>query len=133
MCKKLFYSISVLVLFLACLSQALVIGDLEGTFAAEPFGFINALVISTKVGTQPEPEPEPAPQPIDPGIEGLIASYAFENDTSDSSGNELHGTIAGDPVFVDGPMGMAMDFDGDYVDCGNSPLFDVTEQLTVAA
>jgi len=66
-----------------------------------------------------------------------VAYYAFENDTNDSSGNELHGTIVGDPIFVDGPAGYgtALDFDGDgdYVDCGNSPMFDITDAITVAA
>jgi hypothetical protein len=77
------------------------------------------------------------PEPVNPGTEGLIAYYAFENNANDSSDNGLHGTIVGDPVFVEGPAGygMALDFDGDgdYVDCGNSPLFDVTEQISVAA
>ncbi|MFH1715752.1 MAG: LamG-like jellyroll fold domain-containing protein, partial [Planctomycetota bacterium] len=74
-------------------------------------------------------------RPFDPGDDGLIAHYAFENDANDSSANALHGTIMGDPSFADGASGTALDFDGDgdYVDCGNSPLFDVTEQLTVAA
>jgi hypothetical protein len=71
------------------------------------------------------------------GVEGLVAYYPFENDASDSSGKGLHGTVVGDPTFVEGPAGygMALDFDGDgdYVDCGNSTLFDVTEQITVAA
>jgi len=82
-----------------------------------------------------EPEPEPLPEPVDPGTAGLVAYYPFENDANDNSGNGLHGTIVGDPVFVQGPAGhgMALDFSNDYVDCGNSPLFNVTEQLTVAA
>jgi len=84
---------------------------------------------------EPEPEPEPLPEPVDPGVVGLVAFYPFENDANDSSGNGLHGTIVGDPVFVQGPTGygMALDFTADYVDCGNSPLFDITEQITVAA
>ncbi len=77
------------------------------------------------------------PEPVDPGSDGLIAYYAFENDANDSSANGLHGTLVGDPTFVEGPAGygMALDFDGDgdYVDCGNSPLFDVTEQISIAA
>jgi hypothetical protein len=74
--------------------------------------------------------------PVDPGSDGLVAYYAMENNTDDSSGNELHGTIFGDPTFVEGPAGYgtAMAFDGvdDYVDFGNDPLFDITEQVTLA-
>lgn len=77
----------------------------------------------------------PEPGSIKPDAAGLLAYYALENNTYDSSGNELHGTLAGDPTFVKGAVGMALDFDGvgDYVNCGNSPLFDLTEQFTVAA
>jgi hypothetical protein len=69
----------------------------------------------------------------DPSTEGLVAAYAFENDVNDSSGNGLNGTIVGDPNFVEGIAGMALDFNGDdYVDCGNDERFSVTEYLTVA-
>ena len=73
----------------------------EGTFAAEPFAFINALVISP-IYTE------------DPGTDGLVAFYALENDVLDSSGNGNDGTIVGAPTFVDGPAGygMAMEFHG---------------------
>ena len=66
---------------------------------------------------------------------GLIAGYSFEGDAADASGNGLDGVIMGDPVFVEGAVGQALDFDGDgdYVDLGASPLFDVTDALTVAA
>jgi len=74
--------------------------------------------------------------PVDPGSDGLVAYYTLENNTDDSSGNELHGTIVGEPTYVEGPAGygMAMAFDGvdDYVDFGNDPLFDITEQITLA-
>jgi len=54
---------------------------------------------------------------------GLVAYYALENDANDSSGNEHHGTLVGDPVFVNGPagFGMGLEFDGtgnQYVDLG---------------
>jgi len=73
-------------------------------------------------------------EPVDPGTEGLVAYYAFENDANDSSGNGFNGTIFGDPNFVEGIAGMALDFDGDgdYIDCGNDPNFDITDKLTVA-
>jgi hypothetical protein len=77
-----------------------------------------------------------SPQPMDPGTEGLVAYYALENDANDSSGNELHGTLVGDPVFVEGVAGMALDFDGDgdYVDCGtNDVLNNLSDAITVSA
>jgi len=76
------------------------------------------------------------PEPVNPGTEGLIAYYAMENDANDSSGNGFNGTIYGDPNFVEGYDGLAMDLDGDgdYVDCGYDPLFDVTtNEITVSA
>jgi hypothetical protein len=81
-----------------------------------------------------EPVSVPEPEPIDPGTEGLVAAYAFENDVNDSSGNGFNGTVFGDPNFVEGIAGMALDFDGDgdYIDCGNDPKFDITDKLTVA-
>ncbi len=72
------------------------------------------------------------PEPVDPGTEGLVAQYAFEGDVNDSSGNELHGTIVGDPAFAEGKVGMALDFDGtdDLVELGK---FDVVGGITLAA
>ena len=101
----------------------------EGTFAAEPFAFINALVISP-IYTE------------DPGTDGLVAFYALENDVLDSSGNGNDGTIVGAPTFVDGPAGygMAMEFHGlgapggggDYIDCGNDASLDITGPISIA-
>jgi len=73
--------------------------------------------------------------PVDPGTDALVAYYAFENDANDSSGNELHGDIVGDPNFVEGAVGMALQLDGvdDCVDLGNDALFDITEAITLAA
>jgi len=76
------------------------------------------------------------PEPVDPGTDGLIAYYAMEDSVSDGSGHRLHGTILGDPNFVAGHDGLALDLDGngDYVDCGYDPLFDVTtNEITVSA
>jgi hypothetical protein len=52
----------------------------------------------------------------------------------DSSGNGNDGTILGNPQWVPGMIGGALDFDGDgdYVDCGNDPIFDITEEVTLA-
>ena len=76
----------------------------------------------------------PGPEPVNPGTNGLVAHYAFENDANDSSVNELHGTLVGDAKFAEGPAGygtaLELDGDGDYVDCGAPPQFDITEQIT---
>ena len=72
--------------------------------------------------------------PVNPGTEGLVAYYNFENDANDSSGNNIHGTLVGDAGFAEGPAGYGMalnlDGDGDYVDCGLDPNLDITEQIT---
>ncbi len=70
-----------------------------------------------------------------PGRDAIVAAYHLDGDTLDSSGNMLDGIIAGDPAFVEGPMGMALQLDGvdDYVECGVSPLFDLVEQVTLSA
>jgi hypothetical protein len=51
----------------------------------------------------------------------------------DSSGNGNDGTLQGDPQWVAGKVGGALEFDGngDYVDCGNDPIFDITEEITL--
>jgi len=51
----------------------------------------------------------------------------------DSSGNGNDGTLQGDPQWVAGMVGGALEFDGngDYVDCGNDPIFDITEEVTL--
>jgi len=74
------------------------------------------------------------PDQVDCGTEGPVAHYAFENDTLDSSVNGLDGTIIGDPEFVDGVKGMALDFNGDdYVDCGtNDVLNNLSDAMTIS-
>jgi hypothetical protein len=79
----------------------------------------------------------PAPvSPQDPGTEGLLAHYALDGNATDSSGNGNDGIIMGDPNFVDGVAGQAIDpdGDGDYIDCGSNPLFGMqeTNEMTVA-
>ena len=69
----------------------------------------------------------------------LVAWWKFDEGSgsaaNDASGNNLHGTIAGDPTWVDGVAGKALKFDGDgdYVDLGNDSRFNLTRQITVAA
>ncbi len=62
----------------------------------------------------------------------LVAWYRFDGNALDSSGNELHGTEMGDPTYEAGVFGQAisLDGDGDYVDCGLAPEFDITDYIT---
>ena len=51
--------------------------------------------------------------------DGLIAYYEFEGNADDSSGNDYHGTTVGNPSFVNGIFGQAINLDelaGQYVD-----------------
>ena len=71
------------------------------------------------------------PAPVDPGTEGLVLHLPLDTAsrgvTQDSSENDLDGTLFGDPIFVEGVVIMALEFDGvdDYVDT------DYTEDLAV--
>jgi hypothetical protein len=71
-------------------------------------------------------------KPVDPGTDGLVAYYALDGDVNDISGNELHGTIVGEPAFVEGKVGMALDLDGtdDFVELGK---LDVVGKITLSA
>ncbi|UCE50700.1 MAG: LamG domain-containing protein, partial [Phycisphaerales bacterium] len=53
----------------------------------------------------------------------------------DSSGHDNHGELRGDPTWVEGTDGGALEFDGtgDYVDCGNTPSISPTTALSVMA
>jgi hypothetical protein len=55
--------------------------------------------------------------PTDPGTNGLIAHYSFENNANDVSGRGNNGTLNGGAVFSAGVVGNALDCDGidDYV------------------
>jgi len=72
--------------------------------------------------------------PVDPGSDGLVAYYPLDTDANDASGNGLDGTIMGDPEWIDGIIGGAMEFDGDgdYIDCGNDPNLDITGPISLA-
>ena len=52
----------------------------------------------------------------------------------DGTGNGNDGIINGDPPWVPGMINGALEFDGDgdYVDCGDSPLFIIPVNITVA-
>lgn len=57
------------------------------------------------------------------------------NTAADYSGNNRNGTLTGDVSWVDGITGGALTFDGDgdYVDMGKAPAFDIKNQITVSA
>jgi hypothetical protein len=68
---------------------------------------------------------------------GLVASYSFENNVDDSSGNGHHGTILGTPTYVDGPAGKgkALLFPGtpgSAVDLGTFNPSEKTGMLSVS-
>jgi hypothetical protein len=56
--------------------------------------------------------------PTEPAPGNLAVHYEFEGTTNDSSGNGLHGTVMGNPVFVAGKVGQAISLDGfnDFVE-----------------
>ena len=56
--------------------------------------------------------------PVEPGAVGLQAHYEFEGNTNDSSGNARNGTAMGNPTFVAGKVGQAINLRGlsDYVE-----------------
>ena len=62
----------------------------------------------------------------EPDSAHLVAYYAFEDDVTDGSGNGLDGTIGGEPVYVAGMKGQALQFDGvdDYVGVANNTLLN---------
>jgi hypothetical protein len=75
-------------------------------------------------------------EPIDPGADGLVAQYPFENDVSDVTGNGYDGTPAETPFFEDAPgdLGRAMFFDGidDHVELPIGSLISSLTDMTAA-
>jgi serine/threonine protein kinase/WD40 repeat protein len=71
------------------------------------------------------------------GFAGLVAHYTFDDGTAgDSSGQRINGVLKGDACIVSDPERgnvLSLDGNGDYVDCGADPRFDVNRVLTVAA
>ena len=69
----------------------------------------------------------------------LIAWWKLDdgsgNTAIDSSGNAHNGMLVGDTSWVNGIDGAALAFDGDgdYVDIGKDPSFDIKNQITVSA
>ncbi len=68
----------------------------------------------------------------------LVAHWTLDDGpggtVADSSGNGNDGTISGDPVWIPGRAGQAMEFsgDGDYIDCGSDASLDITGPISIA-
>lgn len=70
----------------------------------------------------------------------LIARYRFDDVSGqtvpDASGYEINGTLVGDARVVEDPERgrvLRLDGDGDWIDCGNDPLFSMTEEMTLSS
>jgi hypothetical protein len=80
------------------------------------------------------------PVPVDPGATGLAAYYTLENNVNDSSANANHGTIVGNPAWIAGVQGAALEFHGlgksggggDYINCGNAASLNITGPIALA-
>ena len=68
----------------------------------------------------------------------LVGYWKFDETSGitaqDAAGNGNDGTLSGDPQWAAGKLGGALEFDGDgdYVDCGDDPILNITGQITVA-
>lgn len=69
--------------------------------------------------------------------ETIAGMWLFDEDkdADDSSGNGNDGTLMNGPRWDDGKFGGALEFDGAaaYVNCGNGPSLDITEDITIVA
>ena len=63
----------------------------------------------------------------------LVAHYKFNGDVNDSA-NSYHGSVIGNPVYVEGIEGQAIKFSGigDYISLPNDTLSSVNDQITIA-
>jgi hypothetical protein len=68
----------------------------------------------------------------------LVGYWKFDEGSGtiayDSSGNGLDGTLNGDPQWVVGQLGGALDFDGDdSVEIPHNALLSITDEITISA
>ncbi len=64
----------------------------------------------------------------------LVGEWRFDDNTNDSSGYGNNGTMSGDPSYVEGMFGKALEFDGnDYINCGNNDGLINSEEMTIEA
>ncbi len=79
-------------------------------------GFV--FIDDVRLYRSPPVESEAGTEPVDPGTDNLLAYYAFDDNTEDSSGNGLHATMEGNPRYVSGlanyNLGMALEFDASF-------------------
>ena len=66
----------------------------------------------------------------------LAAYWKFDDGSGttavDSSGNGNDGVFVGDPQWVPGRLGGALEFDGDdYLNCGNGPSLQIRDEITI--
>jgi len=63
----------------------------------------------------------------------LVGHWELDGDATDSAGAS-DGTLQGDPVYVTGKVGNALEFDGngDYVTIPNEATFDITAAISVS-
>jgi len=68
-------------------------------------------------------------------VGALFVGGTMAETTADVSGNSHTGVIRGNPAWMSGRLGGALQLDGvdDYIDCGTSTAFDVSNWITVAA
>ena len=67
----------------------------------------------------------------------LAAYWKFDDGSGttafDSTGNGNDGVFVGDPKWVPGKLGGALEFDGDdYLNCGNGPSLQIQDAITIA-
>lgn len=68
----------------------------------------------------------------------LVGYWPFDEgkgSPKDASGNDNHGKIEGEPKWVDGKFGKALEFDGkdDHIVVKDHPTLDLTKNLTIMA
>ena len=66
----------------------------------------------------------------------LAAYWKFDEGSGttayDSSGNGNNGSFVGDPKWVPGKLGGALEFNGDdYLNCGNGPSLQIQDEITI--
>ncbi len=66
----------------------------------------------------------------------LVGHWTFDEGSGttafDSSGNGNDGVFVGDPQWVPGKLGGALEFNGDdYLDCGNNPSLEIRDAITI--
>jgi len=73
------------------------------------------------------------------GPGGFVGWWKFDEGSgtkaADASGHGLGGRLVGDPTWVEGVVGKALELDGadDYVDLGDDPCFAITGPITICA